>query len=158
MVRVRRVLLAFGLAFPLAGCYYDPGYGYVRNGSGADVYYGTQTTTVVGPGYAYDPGFGYVGGYGYGPGCCYSGVGVGAVWYHDRYDDRRYRDWHRYPPPGGWRGGDRRPPPGGWYSHGPDRRPPPGGWRSNPGRGPGGWHGGNRGDGWHGGGNGHDGR
>lgn len=148
MQRMRTLLLALGVTLPLAGCYYDPDYGYVRNGSGGDAYYGTETTTtVVEPGY-YDPGFADYGGYGYGfgPGCCYSTIGVGGVWYRDRYY-RRDRDWHGHPPPGGWRGDrDHRPPPGGW--RGGDHRPPPGGWSRGDGdhRPPGGW---NRGDGDH---------
>jgi hypothetical protein len=153
MRRAHSLILALAACLPLAGCYYDPDYGYVRNGSGADAYYGEETTTVVSPG-VYDPGYGYYGG-GYGPGCCYSGVTVGTVWYDRDYDRRYYRrdrDWHGRPPPrGDWNGrpgGDHRPP-GGW--HGNNR--PPGGWRGNDrprdndgDRGPrgGGWQGGNR--------------
>src|SRR5262249_26517913 len=137
----------------------DPDYGYVRNGTGADAYYGEET--VVEP--AYSPGYRY---YDYGPACCYSSLSVGTVWY-DGYDGRRdYRrrgDWHGPPPPrGDWhdrRDSDRRP--GNWRGDNrPDNRP--GGWRGDnrPDRGdhrPGNWQGqggGNRpSGGWHGGGN-----
>jgi len=156
MRRSHSLLLALAACLPLAGCYYDPGYGYVRNGSGGDAYYGTQTTTTV-----VQPGGGYYDdGYGYYPG--YSTVGVGAVYYSDGYNrryyrDRDYRDDHgRPPPPGGWHGrpgdGDHRPPPGGWQGgnrppggggprppgvgHDGDRPPPPGGWNGGGGRPP----------------------
>lgn len=116
MRRARALLLVLAGCLPLAGCYYDPDYGYVRNGTGGDAYYGEETT-VVSPGYA--PG--YYGGYGgYGPG--YTSLSVGTVWY-DGYDGRRYdrdRNW-RGTPRGDWH--DRRP--GNWQG---DRRPPPGGW------------------------------
>ncbi|MDR6640811.1 hypothetical protein J2X57_000005 [Luteibacter sp. 1214] len=153
-MRTARVLLmTLAVSLPLTGCYYDPGYGYVRNGSGGDAYYGEETTTTI-----VDPGYGYYdNGYGYGPGCCYSGVTVGAVWYD--YGGRRYyrgrdgnyfdRDGHRGPPPGR---GDRRPPPGGWHGGDDDHRPP-GGWQG--GNRPGGWQGGRPGGdrpgGWQGG-------
>jgi hypothetical protein len=91
-------LLAAGV-LGLSGCYYDPGYSYVRsNGYSGPAYYGTATSTVVyGNGY---PGY-YGSGYGYG--CCYSpGVVVGGVWYRDGY---RGRNWNRGPYQG-WRGGD----------------------------------------------------
>ncbi|GAA0918683.1 hypothetical protein KR767_18300 [Luteibacter anthropi] len=159
MRRLTLCLIALAATLPLAGCYYDPDYGYVRNGTGGDAYYGTETTTVVSPGYV-DPGFGYYDGYGYGPGCCYSTIGVGTVWYHDRYPGYYGRDWHgrpppggwhgggwRGPPPGGWRGGGHGPPPGGWHGGG-GHGPPPGGWHGGGGRPSGGWHGGNGGN-WH---------
>lgn len=164
MRRAHALMFVLAASLPLAGCYYDPNYGYVRNGSGADAYYGEETT-VVSPGYA--PG--YYGGYGYG-GCCYSGVSVGTVWY-DGHDGRRYRgrDWHRPPPRRDWHDDDHRPGnwqgrhdddrhdggrPGGW-NHGGDRddhRPPPGVAQGG-GRPPGsGWHGGDRPEGgWQGG-------
>lgn len=148
MRTARVTLFALAVCLPLAGCYYDPGYGYVRNGSGGDAYYGEETmTTVVDPGYGY-----YDNGYGYGPGCCYSGVTVGAVWYD--YGGRRYyrgrdgnyfdHDGHRGPPPGR---GDRGPPPGNWHAGDNDHRPP-GGWQggNRPGGDrPGGWQGGHPG-------------
>jgi len=155
MRRAHSLILALAACLPLAGCYYDPDYGYVRNGSGADAYYGEET--VVTP--AYSPGYRY---YDYGPACCYSSISVGTVWY-DGHDGRRYRrdgDWHGHPPPrgdwhdrrdwhdrhddgrgrGNWRG-DARPdrgpdrpagrPPGGSWQGGGDR--PQGGWRGNAG-------------------------
>lgn len=169
MRRLSLSLLALPACLSLAGCYYDPGYGYVRNGTGADAYVGTETTTTVvsgGVGYydspVYSPGYGY---YGYGPGCCYGGT---TVIYRDGYGRRYYGDryGHGRPPPGGWnnrppprggdwhggppRGGDGHGrPPGGGDWHG--RPPPPGGWGSRggdhgppPGRPnppPGGWRG-----------------
>jgi hypothetical protein len=58
-------------AAALSGCYYDPGYTYVRGGGAAgDAYYGTGTTYYASP---YDSYYGpaYYGGY-YGGyyGCC----------------------------------------------------------------------------------------
>jgi len=156
MRRAHSLILALVACLPLSGCYYDPDYGYVRNGSGADAYYGEET--VVTP--AYSPGYRY---YDYGPACCYSSLSVGTVWY-DGYDGRRYRrdgDWHGHPPPrgdwhdrrawqdrhdghrgrGDWRGDGRsgrgpdRPSPGrpsgGQWQGGGDR--PQGGWRGNAG-------------------------
>lgn len=157
MRRAHSLILALAACLPLAGCYYDPDYGYVRNGSGADAYYGEET--VVTP--AYSPGYRY---YDYGPACCYSSLSVGTVWY-DGYDGRRYRrggDWHGHPPPRGnwhdrrdwrdrhdgdrgrdsWRG-DGRP------NHGPDRprgRPPGGQWQGGGNRPQGGWRGNAGGD------------
>lgn len=123
MRRAHSLLLAVAACLPLAGCYYDPDYGYVRNGSGADAYYGEETTTVVSPGYSY---------YDYGPGCCFSGATFGTIWYDRAYDRRYYdrgRDWHGHPPPrNNWHGrpGDNRP--GNWQGN---NNRPPGGWRGN---------------------------
>ncbi|HEY4291919.1 hypothetical protein [Luteibacter sp.] len=151
MRRAHTLLLAVAACLPLAGCYYDPDYGYVRNGTGADAYYGEET--VVSPG-VYSPGYRY---YDYGPACCYSDLSVGTVWY-DGYDGRRYRrggDWHGHPPPrGDWhdRHDNNHRPGGGWQG---DNRS---GWRggNRPDRGdhrPGNWHGGGNppSGGWHGG-------
>lgn len=154
MRRAHSLILAVAVCLPLAGCYYDPGYGYVRNGTGADVYYGQETTTVVSPGHGY---------YDYGPGCCYSGIGVGTVWYDGGYDrryynrgnyDRRYydrnRNWHGNSPPrgGDWRGRDNDHRPGGWQGN---NRPGnwqgrgrPGGNDGDHGDRRGNWQGGNR--------------
>ncbi|SFW21786.1 hypothetical protein [Luteibacter sp. UNCMF366Tsu5.1] len=141
MRRAHSLFLALAACLPLAGCYYDPDYGYVRNGSGADTYYGEETT-VVSPGYA--PGYGY---YGYGPGCCYSNITVGTVWYDGdgrRRYDRGDRDWHGHPPPrGGWHDRDGDHGPGGWRDRDGDHGRP-GGWQA--GNRPGDWRGG-RGDG-----------
>lgn len=143
----------------LGGCYYEPGYSYVRGSGGGDAYYG-RATTVYDGGYGYGVAPGYYGGgyYGdyYGRPCCYGSrvvVGVGTGWYGPRYR-------HRPPPPprGGWHG---HPPPHGYHG-GPDRHghggppghawsgPPHGGHAGGPprpGRGPGG---GNSGRGTHG--------
>lgn|GEM_PF-540336 len=64
----------------LGGCYYDPGYNYVRTSTyGGDAYYGTAVspTYVVPPYYGGYAGYGGYPGYG-GYGCCYgSGVSIG---------------------------------------------------------------------------------
>jgi hypothetical protein len=98
---MKRLLASLALitaAAALSGCYYDPGYSYVR-GSGyvGDAYYGDGGSAyVVAPGY-YD---GYYGGYyGNGYGCCYApgvSVGVSSVWYGgSRYHREGYRDGYR---------------------------------------------------------------
>ena len=90
MRRAHSLILALAACLPLAGCYYDPDYGYVRNGSGADAYYGEETTTVVSPG-VYDPGYGYYGYpayYDYGPGP-YAYYG-GPYYYRHRYWRHRH--------------------------------------------------------------------
>ncbi|KQX98934.1 hypothetical protein ASD22_01090 [Rhodanobacter sp. Root480] len=94
-------------AVSLSGCYYDPGYSYVRNnGSQGDVYYG-RSAPVYDDGYYGTPGY-----YNY-YGCCYDygyapGVSIGVT--HTWYGGARYRHGDR----GGWHrghayGGDRRP-------------------------------------------------
>ncbi|HEV2538805.1 MAG TPA: hypothetical protein VGU03_03775 [Frateuria sp.] len=94
---MKRMLAGLALALgtaALSGCYYDPGYSYVRsNGYQGDAYYGE------GPAVIYEPDYysGYYGpGWGYG-GCCYApgvSVGISGTWYHDsdRYRGRD-RDW-----------------------------------------------------------------
>lgn len=84
------------LAVLLSGCYYDPGYSYVRATPYAGaVYYGSGGGYYADPGW-YDPGWYDPGWYGYGGwyggyGCCYaSGVVVGGVWY-DRWGHRHHR-------------------------------------------------------------------
>lgn len=86
------VLLVAGTA--LSGCYYDPGYNYVRaSGQRGDAYYGEGGgTRYVVPSYGYDT---YYGGY---YDCCYApgvSVGIGSSWYgrsgYRRGDDYRYR-------------------------------------------------------------------
>ncbi|TCV93237.1 hypothetical protein EC912_10597 [Luteibacter rhizovicinus] len=143
MRRAVAICFAIASASLLSGCY-DTGYRYVRNGGGGDAYYGSETTTVVSPGY----GYGYADPY---YGCCYnSGIGVSTIWYRDgrdgRYYDRR-RDYdrdrdHDRGRPGGWNGNDRDDhgsrPPGGWQGGGGDHRPPPGGWQGGGNRPPGG--------------------
>ncbi|HZX70175.1 MAG TPA: hypothetical protein VFE77_05085 [Rhodanobacter sp.] len=89
----------------LAGCYYDPGYSYVRHSSvGGDAYYGQGGAAYqVAPSYyggyygGYYPSYysGYYGGYG-GYGCCYAPgvtIGVSRGWYGGQHD-RGYRDGH----------------------------------------------------------------
>jgi len=103
---MKRRIAILGLAVAaasLSGCYYDPGYSYVRNnGYQGDVYYG-RSAPVYDDGYDSWPGYyGYYGCcYGYGPGVS---VGVSRAW----YGGTRYRRDGR----GGWHGGhahDRRP-------------------------------------------------
>jgi hypothetical protein len=109
MKRLLASLVLIVAAATLSGCYYDPGYSYVRgSGYSGDAYYGDGGNAYyVAPGY-YD---GYYGGY---YGCCYApgvSVGVSSVWYggsryrHDGY--RGYRDYRGHA--GQWRGhGDGR--------------------------------------------------
>jgi hypothetical protein len=103
---MKRILASFiliAVAVSLSGCYYDPGYSYVRGSAyRGDAYYGQGATTYyAAPGYydGYYPGYYGDGYYGY-YGCCYTpgvSVGIGGAWYggsryhgHDR-DDRGYR-------------------------------------------------------------------
>ena len=95
------IALLIGTA-ALSGCYYDPGYSYVRStGYQGDAYYGDGGSTVYddgyAPGYYATPGYygsGYYGGYGSGV-----NVDIGTVWYSGSrgryrgrgYDDRRWR-------------------------------------------------------------------
>ncbi|WP_266171824.1 hypothetical protein [Dyella subtropica] len=89
----------------LSGCYYDPGYSYVRSSAYVgDAYYG-RGTVVYDDGY-YAPGY-----YGYAPGyyggyydCCYAppvSVGIGGIWYGGSRGHDRDRHWNRG---GSWRG------------------------------------------------------
>jgi hypothetical protein len=123
---MKRLLASVALvvaAAALSGCYYDPGYSYVRGSSyNGDAYYGQAAPVYEGgyggyyggPGYGYYDGYsgygGYGGGYG-GYGCCYgSGVSVGVYsgsHYHHDYD----RD------DGNYRRGDERGHEGHWQSH-----------------------------------------
>lgn len=84
------LLLAAALA-PLAGCVYDPGYGYVRGGYYGDAYHrrGEVIYEDIGPAYYPAP---Y-----YDPWCCYYGPSLGIGLYYRDYDGR-----HR------WRGGHDR--------------------------------------------------
>lgn len=130
---MKRLLASLALitaAAVLSGCYYDPGYRYVRHsGYGGDAYYGQgDGAYYAAPGY-YDGYYG--GGYydnGY-YGCCYApgvSVGISSGWYggsrdHGYQDYRGSRDYrgsgyrgghddHRsdYRGHGGNYGGDRR--------------------------------------------------
>ena len=99
---MKRLLSGFvlvALAALLSGCYYDPGYSYVR----ATPYAGPA---YYGNGYYAAPGwYGYDGWYG----CCYApGVTIGGVWY-SRGGYRHYRG-------SGWRGGYGHPS-GGSHGH-----------------------------------------
>ena len=108
---MKRILASFILiaaAASLSGCYYDPGYSYVRgSGYGGDAYYGQGAATYyAAPGYydGYYPDY-YGSGY---YGCCYApslSIGVSSGWYGgSRYyrSNRQsgYRDYHG----GGYRG------------------------------------------------------
>jgi hypothetical protein len=104
---MKRLLSGFvlvALAALLSGCYYDPGYSYVR----ATPYAGPA---YYGNGYYAAPGwYGYDGWYDGWYGCCYApGVTIGGVWY-SRGGYRHYRG-------GGWRGGGYRHPSGGSHGH-----------------------------------------
>ena len=107
----------------LSGCYYDPGYSYVRsNAYAGDVYYGAATTV-------YSDGDYYGGAYpsywypGYD--CCYGG-GIN-VWYGRGYYRGRPGYWgHGYGGRGGYVGHG-----GNWHGGG-------GHWSGGHG---GGWHG-----------------
>jgi len=112
MKRLLASIVLIVAAATLSGCYYDPGYSYVRgSGYNGDAYYGDGGNAYYAvPGY-YD---GYYGGY---YGCCYApgvSVGVSSVWYggsryrHDGYRDHRdHRDYRSHA--GQWRGhGDGR--------------------------------------------------
>jgi hypothetical protein len=92
------------VAAALSGCYYDPGYSYVRSsGQGGDAYYGRGSSTYYAqPGYydGYD-GSGYYGNAYYGSGyygCCYgsgASIGIGSGYYEEpryRSNDHRGRD------------------------------------------------------------------
>ncbi len=117
---MKRLLASLALitaAAALSGCYYDPGYSYVRNsGYGGDAYYGQgDGAYYAAPGY-YDGyyGGGYYDGY---YGCCYApgvSIGISSGWYGgSRY--RGYRDYRG----SGYRGGhdDHR---GDHWGHGGD--------------------------------------
>ena len=95
---MKRMLAGVALALvaaTLSGCYYDPGYSYVRsNGYAGDAYYGDRGTVVYDDGY-YAPGYsgsGYYGGYGYAPGVS---VGISSNWYGDSRYRGRDRHWDR---------------------------------------------------------------
>jgi hypothetical protein len=93
---MKRVLAGLALVLgtaALSGCYYDPGYSYVRsNGYQGDAYYGEGPAVIYQPDYYsgyYGPGWGY--------GCCYSpgvSVGISGTWYRDSHRYRgRDHDW-----------------------------------------------------------------
>jgi hypothetical protein len=83
MKRLLACLVLVVAATALSGCYYNPGYSYVRSsGPGGDVYYGTASYAAPGYyspyGYGYGYGYGWPGYYGY-YGCC--GIGYYGGWY-----------------------------------------------------------------------------
>lgn len=111
MKRLLASLALIAAALALSGCYYDPGYSYVRgSGYGGDAYYGEGGNAYyAAPGY-YDGyyGRGYYGGgyYGYSPGVS---IGISSGWYggsryrHDGYRGHRgYGDYRRHA--GQWQG------------------------------------------------------
>lgn len=124
MKRLLSVFLLLLAVAAVSGCYYDPGYSYVRgSGQGGDAYYGEGGgTRYVVP--AYD-GYGayYGGGY---YGCCYTpgvSVGIGSSWYgrsaYWRDDYRGHRDYGSHA--GRWQGQagrDHRPDSGARGSRG----------------------------------------
>ncbi|MCX7513544.1 hypothetical protein [Frateuria sp. STR12] len=92
---MKRMLAGLALVLgtaALSGCYYDPGYSYVRgNGYQGDAYYGEGPSVIYRPDY-----YGY-GGY-YGPGWGYApgvSVGISGTWYRDSHHYHRGRDWSR---------------------------------------------------------------
>ncbi len=106
---MKRLLASVALiaaAAALSGCYYDPGYSYVRSsGYGGDAYYGQGSSYYVRPAY-YDGyyGSGYYGSGYYG--CCYApgvSIGISSGWYGGSGYYRR--GWPAYR--GGYRGHDR---------------------------------------------------
>ncbi len=117
MKRQLACLMLAVAAAALSGCYYDPGYSYVRgSGYGGDAYYGSGSTYYAAPGYygGYYPYYypSYYGGY-YAPGVS---VGISGRWYGgSRYRDyRHYRDFHDRGYHGrGYYRGDRRD----WSGH-----------------------------------------
>jgi len=115
---MKRLLSGFvlvALAALLSGCYYDPGYSYVRASPYAGpAYYGNGV--VYSDGYYVAPGwygYGYDGWYG----CCYApGVTIGGVWYGGRgYRHYRGGNWHGNGG-GHWHGGGGNH--GRWSGHG----------------------------------------
>ena len=104
---MKRMLAGWALVLAtatLSGCYYDPGYSYVRsNGYQGDAYYGEGPSVIYRSDYSgyYGPGYygpSYYGYGGYAPGVS---VGISSVWYgggsHHRGRDRDWRDdrhWH----------------------------------------------------------------
>lgn len=112
----------------LAGCYYDPGYSYVRGSSvGGDAYYG-QGGAVYETAPSYYDGYypNYYGGY-YGYGCCYTPgvtIGVSRTWYggrHYRGNHGYYRGGHHGGRSHGHRGNHRGNP--GYRGNGKSTRP-----------------------------------
>ncbi len=99
MKRLLASLALMAAAAALSGCYYDPGYSYVRSSRYAgDAYYGRGSDGYyVAPGY-YDGyyGSGYYGNAYYGNGyhgCCYGpALGIGVVGDYDSRPRYRHRD------------------------------------------------------------------
>lgn len=124
MKRLLASVVLIVAAATLSGCYYDPGYSYVRGSAyGGDAYYGEG-------GNAYYVAPSYYGGYydGY-YGCCYApgvSVGVSSVWYGGsryRHDGYRYRDHRDYRGHAGrWQGHDDRGTSRGDHRNGGQRR------------------------------------
>lgn len=98
---MKRMLAGLALVLgtaALSGCYYDPGYSYVRgNGYQGDAYYGEGPSVIYEPDYYSYGGYGGYYGPGWGYGCCYSSgvsVGIGGTWHRDSHHYRG-RDWSR---------------------------------------------------------------
>lgn len=100
---MKRRLLCAGVilaAATLSGCYYDPGYTYVRGaGVSGDAYYGSGSTYYASPYDSYyGPAYynGYYGGY---YGCCYgprTTIGISTRWYGGSHYRSHRGDGHRY--------------------------------------------------------------
>ena len=107
MKRLLACLVLAVAAAALSGCYYDPGYSYVRGSNySGDAYYGSSSTYYAAPGYydGYYPGYSpaYYNGYG---GCCYApgvSIGISGGW----YGGSRYRDYRGYRGHGDYRRGN----------------------------------------------------
>jgi len=112
---MKRMIAGVALAVAAAamsGCYYDPGYSYVRSAGGGGAYYGTSVVYSGG----YYPGYYYPGYYGY-YGCCYAPVTIGiyggsGYYRHGYYGGGGYWHGHSGGGHGGWGGGH------GWSGHG----------------------------------------
>lgn len=104
MKRLLASMVLIAAVSALAGCYYDPGYSYVRGSSyGGDAYYGQGGSGyIVSPGDygSYYPNYypGYYGGYN-GYGCCYAPgvtIGLSRTWYGGQYGGQRYRGYRNH--------------------------------------------------------------
>ena len=102
-------------AAALSGCYYDPGYSYVRSsGYAGDAYYGSASNTYyAAPSYydGYSPAY-YGGSYG----CCYApgvSIGISGLWYGGS-QHRGYRNYRHSRPQGSHGRGHYRGDRSGW--------------------------------------------
>lgn len=104
MKRIYAGLLMVAVTAGLSGCYYDPGYSYVRSSAYVgDAYYGGGTVV-------YDNGYYPSGYYGY-YGCCYVppvSIGISGAWFSGpRYYGHGYYHGGGRGYRGHWNGGYR---------------------------------------------------